>query len=155
MTPAMTPIAMAAIGPTKPEAGVMATRQQTAPVAAAIAEGFLFSAHERNAQIKAAAAAAMFVTTNALAARAPAARAEPALKPNQPNHRRTAPRMTNGILLALEPTGEWLSRLPMMRAAASAEKPAGRCTTGPPAKSRAPRARSHPPTPHTQCATGS
>ena len=35
-----------------------------------------------------AAAAAMFVTVNALAARPPAVSAEPALKPNQPNHRR-------------------------------------------------------------------
>ena len=35
-----------------------------------------------------AAAAAMLVTMKALAARPPAATAEPALKPNQPNHRR-------------------------------------------------------------------
>ena len=39
-------------------------------------------------------------------------------------------------------------------APAKAEAPARTCTTVPPAKSRAPRFRSHPPIPHTQWATG-
>ena len=43
-----------------------------------------------------AAAAAMLVTMKALAARPLAATAEPALKPNQPNHRRPAPRTVIG-----------------------------------------------------------
>ena len=43
-----------------------------------------------------AAAAAVLVTTNALAARPPAVSADPALKPNQPNHRRPAPRTVIG-----------------------------------------------------------
>src|SRR3989338_10700064 len=110
MTPAMTPIAMAAIGPTKPEAGVIATSPHTAPVAAAIAEGFLFSAHERKVHVSAEAAAAVLVTTNALAESTPEASAEPALKPNHPNQRRTAPRMTKGMLLALLPSFVWIVR---------------------------------------------
>src|SRR3990167_3213300 len=100
MTPAMMPIAIEAIGPTNPEAGVIATSPHTAPVAAAIAEGFLFSAHERKVHVSAEAAAAVFVTMKALAASAPEASAEPALDPNHPNHSKTAPRMTNGMLLA-------------------------------------------------------
>src|SRR5579864_6018840 len=97
------PMAIEATGPTKPEAGVMATSPQTAPIAAAMAEGFLFSAQESATHVSAAAAAAVLVTTNALAASVPAASAEPALNPNQPNHSSAAPRMTNGTLFAVEP----------------------------------------------------
>ena len=43
----------------------------------------------------------------------------------------------------------------MMSAAASAEMPDEMWTTVPPAKSSAPRLRSQPPVPHTQCASGS
>ena len=43
-----------------------------------------------------AAAAAVLVTMKALAARPPAVTAEPALKPNQPNHRSPAPRTVIG-----------------------------------------------------------
>src|SRR5580698_4540713 len=92
----MIPIAIEAIGPTKPEAGVIATNPATAPIAAAIADGFRCSAHESATQVRAAAAVAVFVTTNALAASGPAVSAEPALKPNQPNQRSAAPRITNG-----------------------------------------------------------
>src|ERR1700722_2935677 len=99
----MMPIAIDAIGPTKPDAGVMATNPQTAPIAAAIAEGRLFSAHESATHVRAAAAAAVFVATNALAASTPDESAEPALKPNQPNHSNAAPRITKGTLLAVEP----------------------------------------------------
>src|SRR5579863_8840639 len=109
----MTPIAILATGPTNPEAGVIATNPTTAPDAVAIADTFLFSAQDRNAHVSAAAAVAVLVTTNALAASAPEASAEPALKPNHPNHSKTAPRMTNGMLLALEPTGVRFNLLPM------------------------------------------
>ena len=43
-----------------------------------------------------AAAAATLVTVKALAARPPAVSADPALKPNQPNHSRPAPSTTIG-----------------------------------------------------------
>src|SRR3989344_8913115 len=99
------PIAIAAIGPTNPEAGVIATRPQTAPVTVAIAEGFLFCDQESIIQVSAEAEAAIFVTTKALAANAPAERAEPALNPNQPNQRRPAPKITKGKLLALDAGG--------------------------------------------------
>src|ERR1051326_6899118 len=92
-------MAMLAIGPTKPLAGVMATSPMTAPVAVAIALGFLFSAQLNTIQVNAQAAAAVFVTTNALAASGPADRALPALNPNQPNHSRAAPSRTKGTLL--------------------------------------------------------
>src|SRR3989338_10099522 len=99
----------------------MATNPHTAPIAAARADGFLFSAHESATHVSAAAAAAVLVTTNALAAKAPAASAEPALNPNHPNHRSAAPRMTNGRLLALSDGSDWSSLLPTKMAAASAE----------------------------------
>ena len=44
--------------------------------------------------VSAAAAAAVLVTRKALTASASAAKPDPALKPNQPNHRSAAPRMT-------------------------------------------------------------
>src|SRR5690242_18573229 len=133
----------------------MATKPHTAPIAAAIADGFLFCAQERATQVSAAAAAAVLVTTNALAAREPEASAEPALKPNQPNHNRPAPKSTNGTLFAVSPRFVFCRRWPTKSAAASAEKPADICTTVPPAKSSAPRACSQPAGDHTQCAIGS
>src|SRR3989344_1869478 len=154
-TPAITPIAIAAIGPTKPDAGVIATRPHTTPVAADMADGLRFCAHDSVAHVSAEAAAAIFVTTNALAARAPAVRAEPALKPNHPNHNSTAPRITKGMLLAFSPRLDCFNLLPTKSAAASAEKPALMCTTVPPAKSKAPSVWSHPFGDHTQCAMGS
>src|SRR5690348_12875142 len=89
---------MLATGPTKPLAGVIATRPQTAPVAVAIALGFLFSAQLNTIQVSAQAAAAVLVTTKALAASGPADSALPALKPNHPNQRRAAPSRTKGTL---------------------------------------------------------
>ena len=99
-TPAIMPIAMLAIGPTNPLAGVMATNPHTAPVAVAIALGFLFSAQLRIIHVSADAAAAVFVATKALTARGDAVKALPALKPNQPNQSSAAPSNTSGTLLA-------------------------------------------------------
>src|SRR3990172_13282744 len=87
-------MAIASIGWTKPEAGVMATRPATAPAAAPTTLGFLRNHQLIATQVRAAAAAAVLVTTKALAARPPAATALPALKPNQPNHSRAAPSTT-------------------------------------------------------------
>src|SRR3989344_7337499 len=106
----------------------MATNPHTAPIAAARADGLPFCAHESAAHVSAAAAAAVFVTTNALAARAPAASAEPALNPNHPNHRSAAPSITNGTLLAETEGPSGSMRLPTTIAEASAEKPAAMCT---------------------------
>src|ERR1700734_3076463 len=90
-TPAMRPIQSALIGVTKPEAGVMATRPATAPEIAPRADGLPLRTHSAAAQPMAAGAAAKCVATKAEVGREPEARAEPALKPNQPNHSRQAP----------------------------------------------------------------
>src|SRR5256885_10279622 len=82
------------IGPTYPEAGVMATRPQTAPTEMPTAEGFPFRTQSVSIQLTAAAAAARFVTTSAFTAKAFAARALPALKPNHPNQSTDAPSIT-------------------------------------------------------------
>src|SRR5581483_9366463 len=85
----------------------------------------------------------------------PDAKAEPALNPNQPNHKSAAPKITNGTLLATSPGFDFCNRWPTSNAAASAENPADMCTTVPPAKSSAPSVWSHPFGDHTQCAIGS
>src|SRR5262252_2828683 len=89
--PAMKPITSAGIGPTKPAAGVMATRPATAPEIAPSALALPFLNHSAMLQPQAAAAAPKCVATNALEASELAESALPALKPNQPTHSRHAP----------------------------------------------------------------
>src|SRR3990172_890415 len=98
MTPATPPMTIASMGWTKPEAGVMATRPATAPAAAPLPLGLPPGSQLAIIQDGAAAAAAVFVTTKALAATGLAAPALPALKPNQPNQRMPAPRTMKGTL---------------------------------------------------------
>src|SRR5439155_26349183 len=86
------------IGPTYPEAGVMATRPHTAPTEMPTADGLPFRTQSVSIQLTAAAAAAKFLTTSAFTAKAFAARAVPALKPNHPNHSTEAPTITSGML---------------------------------------------------------
>ena len=79
--------------------------------------------------------------------------AEPALKPNQPNQRRPAPRTVIGmscgsIFSALA------TRLPIRRATIRADTPDEAWTTVPPAKSSAPSLNSQPSVAQTQWATG-
>src|SRR2546425_13167518 len=76
---------------TYPDAGVIATRPATAPAAAPRTLGAPLCSHETVIQVSAAIAAAVFVTTNAFAARPPALIALPALNPNQPNQSNDAP----------------------------------------------------------------
>src|SRR5205807_8182818 len=135
------------IGPTYPEAGVMATRPQTAPTEMPTADGFPFRTQSVSIQLTAAAAAARFVTTSAFTATAFAARAPPALKPNQPNHSTDAPSITKGTLLRRLSRRPTPSLRPMTSAAATAETPAAPRTTSPPAKSMTPRDLSPPPRP--------
>src|SRR5437762_13973605 len=96
MTPAANPIASAPIGPTNPEAGVIATRPATAPEAAPTVVAFPCFIHSGMIQPSTAVAVARWVATNALPASAPVVSALPALKPNQPNHRIESPGRTNG-----------------------------------------------------------
>jgi hypothetical protein len=85
-----------------------------------------------------AAAVAVLVLTNAKPARLFAASAEPALKPNQPNHSSPAPSNVNGRLCGRIGSFFHPSRLPRTIASASPAAPALACTTVPPAKSSAP-----------------
>ena len=89
--PATKPISMAGNGLTNPEAGVMATSPATAPEMPPSTLGFPLWIHSTNIQPRAAAAVAKWVATNALVASGDAARALPALNPNQPTHSRQAP----------------------------------------------------------------
>ena len=137
IAPAPNPIMIAGIAPTKPAAGVMATRPATAPVAAPTALGFPATHQDSINQVTIAVAAAVFVTTKAFTAVASAANALPALKPNHPNHSRLAPSTTIGTLAG--PIGCWRNPtlFPTTKAAAKAPNPALICTTVPPAKSNA------------------
>src|SRR5215210_3512901 len=115
---------IAAIGVTKPEAGVMATRPATRPVAAPRAVGLPFASHSVPHQERRAPAAARCVAAKADAARPPAATAEPALKPNQPNHSSPAPRTVSGMLFGSISTWPNPLRRPTYRAQARAATPA-------------------------------
>src|SRR5687768_15548857 len=98
MKPAANPMISDDHGRTYPEAGVMATRPATAPVAAPTAVGLPFFAHSGMSQPKSAAPVAMCVLANARPAKPSAASALPPLNPNQPNHRIDAPSTTYGTL---------------------------------------------------------
>ncbi len=100
-----------------------------------------------------AAAAAVLVTSRALAARPLAAPADPALKPNQPNHSRPAPRTVIGMSCG-SIRSPLTTRRPISRATISADTPDVAWTTVPPAKSRAPSLNSQPSAAQTQWATG-
>ena len=86
-------MAMAPMGPTKPQAGVIATKPDTAPDAAPNIEALPFIKASPAIQAKVAAAVATKVLMNAKAVRPLASRFDPALKPNQPNHNIEAPTM--------------------------------------------------------------
>src|SRR6266498_3256271 len=144
------PIQIEETGPTKPDAGVIATRPATAPLAAPKTVGFPRYSHSTTIQERAAVAVAVLVTTNALVARAPAATALPALNPNHPNQSIEAPKTVIGRLCGAMCSLPYPLLFPMTNAQASADTPELMCTTVPPAKSSAPRFLNHPPTPQTQ-----
>jgi len=75
--------------PTKPEAGVIATRPATAPVAMPSTAAYLWRSTPRHPGSAATAVRAVSPTI-AMPARPSAATAEPALKPNQPTQSRRA-----------------------------------------------------------------
>src|SRR6516225_5196283 len=92
------PMANEPIGPTKPEAGVIATRPATAPEQMPSTVGLPRSIHSRIIQVKPAVAVAVCVTSIAMPACIPADTAEPALKPNQPTHSSEAPIIVSTML---------------------------------------------------------
>src|SRR3569623_2741413 len=86
-TPAARPMLSAPTGPTKPEAGVIATRPATAPAALPSTLGLPWLRHSLHLHARAAAAVAICETAIAMPAVPLAATAEPALKPHQPTQR--------------------------------------------------------------------
>jgi hypothetical protein len=87
------------------------------------------------AHVTTAADAAVLVLRNARAESGLAESALPALKPNQPVHRRPAPMMHRGRLCGGIGSFPRPRRGPIMIAATRAENPLDMCTTSPPAKS--------------------
>src|SRR5690349_9933086 len=75
----------------------MATNPTTAPTQKPITEGFLPRSTSKNIQLRPAAAAAVLVVAKAETDSGFAANAEPALKPNHPNHNKPVPISTYGI----------------------------------------------------------
>jgi len=69
----------------------MATKPTTAPIQKPKADGFLPFKTSKNNQERPAAPAAVLVVAKALTAKLLAAKADPALKPNQPNHNKPVP----------------------------------------------------------------
>ena len=107
------------------------------------------------------AAAAQVVVTNTTAAAWLAPRADPALKPYQPNHSRPAPSITRVRLCGRIASLPNPTRVPTTRASARADAPEQISTAIPPAKSMVPtRLASQPPVwpsrskSKTQCAIG-
>src|SRR5215813_10117590 len=160
--PAATPIASEPSGPTNPDAGVIATRPATAPVAMPMTVGLPRIIHSTIIQVKPAAEVAMCVTSMAMPACNPAVTADPALKPNQPTHNIEAPMKVSTMLCG----GPESWRLPSMMQHIRPATPELMCTTVPPAKSstlnqpaKSPfssvlAALKMPSGPQTQCATG-
>src|SRR5690606_3521656 len=87
---------MAPTGPTKPAAGVTATRPAITPETPPNMEALPRIAFSTTDQAMTAPAVAVKVLIMASAAPPPAERAEPALKPNQPTHRIEAPARVSG-----------------------------------------------------------
>src|SRR4051812_19140029 len=158
-TPATNPIASAAMGPTNPAAGVIATNPATAPDTAPSALGLPLRNHSAALQLIVAAAAPKCVATNALVAKLPADSADPALNPNHPTHSRHAPIKLSTTLCGGVGSCGYPIRFPRYNAHTSADTPDVTCTTVPPAKSSVgilppSAAFSKPPLPQTMCAIG-
>src|SRR5678815_1379803 len=98
MIAATTPMKILCGIATKPAAGVIATSPTTAPIQNPSTDGFLPFITSKNIHDKPAAAAAVLVVAKAETDNELAAPAEPALKPNQPNHSKPVPINTYGIL---------------------------------------------------------
>src|SRR5215468_1726549 len=152
--PAAAPTAIEPSGLTKPAQGVIATSPATAPDAAPSVVDLPYFSFSTTIQPSSAAAVAVFVFANAVPASGLAVSADPALKPNQPNHSSAAPSITNGTLCGRICSFGQPLRMPRTSAMARPADPALMCTTVPPAKSSAPRLNSQPSGENTQCATG-
>ena len=144
IAPAATPIAIAPIGVTAPHDGVIATRPLTTPDAAPNDVAWPSRIRSTASQASRPVQPASRVLTKATAARWLAPSAEPALKPNQPNHSRPAPIMTRVRLCGFIGSRPKPMRRPSTSAAASPAAPELISTAVPPAKSSAPELVGHP-----------
>src|SRR3954462_13168491 len=152
---------IAPIGETAEQDGVIATRPATTPEAAPSDVAWPSRIFSVSSQPSEAAPVATIVLTQTTDAELLAARAEPALKPNQPNHSRPAPVMTRVRLCGRIGSRPKPTRLPSTIARARPATPALMCTAVPPAKSITLRLLAiQPPVwvsvlkSNTQCATG-
>ena len=135
--PATTPMTSAPRMFTEEQDGVMATRPATMPDAAPRLVGLPSRNFSTSSQPSIAAEVAKVVVRNVEPARPLEPTAEPALKPNQPNHSRPAPSITKGRLCGrIGDLGQPL-RLPSTMHSARPAAPALMCTAVPPAKSMA------------------
>lgn len=116
-------MSIADIGPTKPDAGVIATRPAPAPLAAPRTVGLPAHAHSAITHQSVAAAAPRLVATKAETANPLAASALPALKPNHPTHSKPAPVTVRVKLLGSIGSRGYPCRPPMTNTAARAETP--------------------------------
>src|SRR5579862_3830713 len=153
MLPARKPMTKEAHVGTYPAQGVMQASPATAPVNAPMMLGFPDRHQLIAVHVHIATDAAMSVLTNACAAIPLAASADPALKPNQPNHSNPVPSPTKATLCGTLVSPGANLRAPTIQTEASAANPALVCTTIPPAKSRTPHLARNPP-PQIQCTMG-
>src|SRR5947199_7061859 len=96
--PAATPITIAPVGATAPQAGVITTSPPTAPEQKPRTLGLPRSAYSSIAHVNEATAVASVVLMNAFAAIPSGARALPALKPYQPTQSKPVPTMQSTML---------------------------------------------------------
>src|SRR5699024_7330322 len=99
-----------------PAAGVMVTRPATSPEAAPSEVAALSRIASMSIQPNIAAAAAAVVLIHASPAKPSAAKADPPLNPNQPNHNRAAPSIVSGRLCGRDGLFGKLWRLPTTKA---------------------------------------
>ena len=139
---------------TKPAAGVMATSPATAPEAAPSVVACLVVTFSTAIHPSRPMHAASCVLTSAWAATLPADRADPALKPNQPNQSTPAPTRVSGSECGGIGSPGQPRRRPRTIASARADAPEFISTTEPPAKSSTPICASQPFGENTQWARG-
>src|SRR6201993_1168100 len=96
--PAATPITIAPVGSTYPQAGVITTSPPTAPEQNPRTLGLPRRAYSSMAQVNEATAVASVVLVNAFAAIPSGASALPALKPYQPTQSKPVPTMQSTML---------------------------------------------------------
>src|SRR6266571_4949138 len=121
--PAATPITIAPVGSTYPQAGVITTSPPTAPEQKPRTLGLPRSAYSSIAHVNEATAVASVVLMNAFAAIPSGARALPALKPYQPTQSKPVPTMQSTMLCGAMISFLNPSRCPRKMHKTSADQP--------------------------------